>query len=111
MENDESCYAGNHWFSENDQSLATDIIFANTSYGNIFESFEWDEQFFETSLYSTMVKNNYKASIIKERIPVVPNYRFSCESLKWTMEHDLKSNLKSLWAHQESKKQNESKWN
>ncbi len=101
MSQSKSAYAGNYWFAENTPSLSTDIIFADLNFGNIFEKFEWDGRFFETSLYTTILKNKLKISFIQERIPVEPENRFECSSLKWTMEHDLKKNLINFWKYKE----------
>jgi hypothetical protein len=99
MERQKSCYAGNYWFSEDSQSLATDIIFSCINHGNIFENFSWDGQYFETSMFSTIVKINSNITIIEDRKPVVPRFRFECPSLSWAMHHDLKDNLQALWLY------------
>ena len=99
LESSQSSYAGNYWFAENTPSLATDIIFADTTYGNIFEAFEWDGVYFETSLFNTVVKNNLKISFITERVPIDPLNRFKCDKLNWVMEHDLKKNFESYWKY------------
>jgi len=105
MEAQQSAYAGNLWFSEQSPSLATDIIIADTRFGNIFESFAWDNHFFETSLFSTIIKNQFHALILKHRVPVVPDFRFCCPGLDWIMDHDLKKNLEYLWAYKNSMSQ------
>ena len=97
LENNKSAYGGNYWFSENSASLATDIIFADIRYGDIFENFTWDGLYFESSLYQTIKKNNFKVSFINERIPANPTYRFDCEKLNWTMSHSILDNLDKLW--------------
>lgn len=100
LEINQSAYAGNYWFSENSPSLATDIIFTDTRFGNIFENFKWDGNYFESSLYKTVLDNSFKISIISERIPANPNHRFNCKKLGWTMSHELIENLENLWKFQ-----------
>lgn len=97
MHKNQSCYAGNYWFENSKNSLSTDIFFVDLNHGNIFEKFEWDGDHFETSMFKTLQKMNGIVSIISSREPVHPHNRFACDSLQWTMSHEIKENLNQLW--------------
>jgi len=88
-------YAGNNWNHEGEPTLATDIIFADLRFGNVFE-FDQVGMEIEFWMYNHCMKKGIKPLIIKERIPVHPDNRFQCEKLKWTMHHTLKENLDNM---------------
>jgi tetratricopeptide (TPR) repeat protein len=96
MESEESAYAGNYWLPEENYysklSLSTDIIIANTRFGDIFEKFSWDQMGFETSLYKTITNNSFKVTFLEERNPVHPYNRFACKGANWVMSHSYKEN-------------------
>jgi hypothetical protein len=95
-----SCYAGNYWFENSQTSLSTDIFFVDTEFGNVFEKFEWDGAYYETSMYKTLASMNSNIVLIESREPVVPNNRFSVKSLNWTMSHNIRDNLKAYWDYE-----------
>jgi hypothetical protein len=53
MEENSCGYAGNKWHDENNPSLASDIIFADIRFGNVFEGLTHNYPDFETSLEET----------------------------------------------------------
>ena len=99
MERDQCCYAGNRWYDQDSPSLATDIMFLDTRFGNplspphgmlkVGDSYEhW--------LWNSVLFNNLKWLEIQQRVPVHPNNRMECEKLKWTMHHQLQANLDNM---------------
>lgn len=101
MEKAKLVYSGNYW---NIQSqLSTDVFFADTTHGNIFENFVLDENDAKVINEGGAVLENFLARavaktgtayIINEREPVHPNNRHECQRLGWTMHDDLETNLK-----------------
>jgi len=87
-------YGGNFWHHNLPGSLATDIIFADTRFGNVFEEiknkFHTD---FEISMWDAIHRIGKSFSTIQERYPTHWENRFSCEKLGWTMEHSLAANI------------------
>ena len=88
-------YGGNWWNNEFQVNpmISSDIFFADTRFGNIFEAVEPDEREFETWLHRGCVRKGIGIYIIHKREPVYPNHRHVCEALKWTMEHELDKNI------------------
>ncbi len=100
MSSGRCCYAGNYWFENSRTSLSTDIFFVDIEFGNVFEGFDWDGSYYETSMYSTLVSMNSNILFIGPREPVVPHNRFAVKALDWTMSHDVRENLKNFWDFQ-----------
>lgn len=102
MEKAQVPYAGNLWHHNAPGSLATDIIFADTQFGNVFESFR-DRTFpdFEITMWDTVHRLGRGYYTIKERHPVHWENRFNCKALWWTMEHSLDLNLAFVKAYKE----------
>ena len=95
MEKGKFGYAGNRWAHEKEPTLATDIIFADIRFGNVFE-FDRVGPAFEWWMNQHCLKNGIKPLFLKDRIPVHPNNRHQCEKLKWTMHHTLKQNMENV---------------
>ena len=94
-------YAGNYW-SLSDE-LSTDIIFANISYGNIFENLKMDGRVLEHSMSNAVGRLGGRFFLINEREPVHPDNRNSCKNLSWTMEHELEKNINFLESYEMDK--------
>lgn len=94
-------YGGNNW--DTPEQLSTDIFFANIAYGNLFESFRFDGAILENAMYNSVARLGGRFYRINEREPVHLNNRFSCETLGWTMSHDLNENRNFLKRYQEQK--------
>jgi hypothetical protein len=101
MEQNHTFYAGNFW--NTNYQFSVDIFFIDQNNGNFVENFKNQHDdienlkngnsALENILFNTVVKNNYKFTIIKDRDPVHPNNRFVCYPLGWTMSHELNENL------------------
>lgn len=87
-------FAGTYWNTP--EQLSTDIFFANIAYGNVFEDLVFDGPILESCMFNTVARLGGRFYRINEREPVHPNFRHSCPSLGWTMEHDLDKNLEFL---------------
>jgi hypothetical protein len=103
-------YSGNVWNTNN--QLSVDIFFINENFGNFLENFKSQQNdienlkngnsALENIIYNTVVNNNYKFMIIKDRDPVHPNNRFVCYNLGWTMSHELEQNLNFIKIYENS---------
>jgi hypothetical protein len=93
------CYAGNRWHSEESNSLATDIMFLDTRFGNPLNpphGMTKDGDDYEQWMWQSMQRNNLHTMFIPYRTPVHPNNRLECEPLKWTMHHQLERNFDNM---------------
>ena len=89
-------YAGNHW--DRDDSLATDIIFADLRFGNVLRYLSrrlFLRGHYERLLFKAVRRQNRGWYEIPERQPVHPDYRYACAALGWTMQHTLAENLEA----------------
>ena len=93
-------YGGNHWHAETELALSTDVFFADTRFGNIFQFLKQGHGDFEWRAHVACEDGNIKRHMIPERIPVHPHNRAECAALKWAMHHHLGSNLTCVreWA-------------
>jgi hypothetical protein len=99
MERDQCCYAGNRWHGEGTESLATDIMFLDTRFGNPLNpphGMEKDGPDFERWMWLSIRNRGLKWLEIQQRRPVHPGNRMECEQLKWTMHHQLENNLANI---------------
>ncbi len=99
MEKAEACYAGNRWGNESEPSLATDIIFLDTRFGNPLcppDGMEEDGPQYEFWMWNSVHKNKLKIISIDERIPVHPNHRLEFLQFSWTMHHQLENNIDNM---------------
>lgn len=99
MEQEHCCYAGNHWHIDDPQTLATDIMFLDTRFGNPLNpphGMAKDGADYEKWLWQSIRHRNLKWLEIQQRRPVHPTYRMECESLRWTMHHQLDRNLENM---------------
>lgn len=97
MEYRRAGYAGNKW-KEDEPSLSTDIFFADTRFGNVFKDFHCEVPGAPVSCFEWWMGHHCKrkaiaTKIIPERIPVHPGFRYECEPLRWTMQHELGKNI------------------
>jgi hypothetical protein len=93
MEKSRCGYAGNRWNGGED-SLATDIIFCDARFGNVFEGLSLDGfPAFEQAMYGACLRKKIKILFLDGRNPVHPFNRHEVESYKWTMHHRLSDNL------------------
>jgi len=99
MEIAKSCYAGNYWHYEGSQSLATDIMFLDTRYGNPLNpphGLEKNGDDFETWMFNSVNGRKLPIMLLGSRTPVHPSNRMECERYKWTMHHQLEANLENM---------------
>jgi hypothetical protein len=105
------CYAGSYWWGKG--RLATDVFFADTKYGNLFNNLrcppkindgeiEWQRCALETTM-GKIVKKTGAFYIIPERNYVnATQHRHECNELSWCMHHNLNKNLEYVKRHRQS---------
>jgi hypothetical protein len=101
MEQEKACYAGNKWHGNDSESLATDIMFLDTRFGNPLNpphGMEKDGADFEKWMWQSIRHRKLKWLTIQQREPVHPNNRMECAALKWTMHHQLEKNIENMRA-------------
>ena len=86
-------YAGNYWI-ENRRGLATDMIFADLRWGNIFDHWRYDPaRGIEVTLEEAVGKIGRGFLELTERHPVHEENRHECPALGMVAHHDLALNL------------------
>jgi hypothetical protein len=98
------CGYGGNWWNNGfaNPGVSSDIFFADTRFGNVFENLNTFDasakpgepgQCLECWIKHHCITHGIGIYIVHKREPVHPNNRFTCEALKWSMEHDLSKNL------------------
>jgi hypothetical protein len=99
MERGQCCYAGNRWHHEDSPTLATDIIFLDTRFGNPLDPPHGMAKVghdYESWMWHSIHSKNLKWLEIEQRKPVHMANRHECEKLKWTMHHQLERNVENM---------------
>jgi hypothetical protein len=91
MESGKCGYGGSYWMGTH--QLSTDIFFADTRHGNVFDDLRFDGSCYEEWMRRHCDRLKINRHMIPEREPVHPHNREKCEKLKWTMHYDVHKNI------------------
>jgi hypothetical protein len=86
-------YAGNPWIGDGPGSLATDVIFADLRFGDLFENWTDPGPKMEIGMWRQLQSLRKGYLLLHQREPVHDEHRFSCAGLRWAMDHNLERNL------------------
>ena len=101
MEESKAGYAG-IWWDVHKDDISTDIFFADTRYGNIFETLIVNDvpdhliHRLEVFMYQIINATNINVHYLEDRWPTWSDGRWQCDKLGWTMSHDLQTNINYL---------------
>jgi len=94
MQEAKTPYGGSCW--SNQIQLSTDIFFADTRYGNIFEELKFDDCLLEYCMYNAVRRLGKGHLTIKRRNSQSATDSIKCNSLNWVYSHDLDFNLMKM---------------